>query len=72
MKHATIDEYLTDMKEAADLLEDVDVPLPEAIVVYYTLQNLLKEYNVTKQIIYDEKKLPTYLELEGRLLGEEI
>jgi hypothetical protein len=70
-KLGSMDEYLTDMKEAVDLLEEVELPLPERILVFYTLKNLPKEYDVIKQIILNESKLPTYLELELRLLNEE-
>jgi hypothetical protein len=43
-----MDDYLTDMKEAADMLEELGILLPEPIVVYYTVDNLPKEYNIQK------------------------
>ena len=43
-----MDEYLTEMKETTDLLEDVGVPVREDVVVWYTLKNLPKEYNILK------------------------
>jgi hypothetical protein len=67
----SMDEYLVDMKEAADSLEELDVPLPEKIMVAYTLKNLPPEYDMIKQIIMNEHKLPSYLDLEARLLNEE-
>lgn len=54
-----MDEYLTDMKDTADLLDKVGVPLPEEVVTYNTLQNLPKDSDVTKQMILNERKLPT-------------
>lgn len=54
-----MDEYLTDMKDTADLLDKVGVPLPEEVVTYNTLQNLPKDFDVTKQMILNERKLPT-------------
>jgi hypothetical protein len=44
----SMDDYLTDMKEAADMLEELGILLPEPIVVYYTVDNLPKEYNIQK------------------------
>lgn len=35
----SINEYLTDMKETADSLEDDNVPLPEPVIVWYTVKN---------------------------------
>ncbi len=62
---------MTDMKEMADLLEEVDLLLPERILVFYTLKNLPKEYDIVKQIICNETKLRSYSELESRFLNEE-
>ena len=66
-----MDEYLTEMKETADLLEDAGVSLPEDVVVWYTLKNLPKEYDILKQMILCDS-LPTYNKLELRLLSEEM
>ena len=67
----SMDEYLADIKEAVDLVEELDVPLPKRILVAYTLKNLLPKYDMVKQIIMNERKLPSYLDLEARLLNEE-
>ena len=66
-----MDEYLADMKEAADSPNELDVPLPKKILVVYMLKNLPLEYDMVKQIIMNERKLPSYLDLEARLLNEE-
>ena len=68
----SMDDYLTDMKEAADSLEELGIPLPEPIVVYYTIKNLPMEYDIQKQMILSKEVLPGYLELESRLLAEEM
>lgn len=60
-----MDENLMDMKDAADLLDKVRVPLPEEVMTYYTLKNLPKEFDVTKQLILNERKLLSYKELEA-------
>ena len=67
----SMDEYLIEMKEIADLLEDVGVPLPEDVVVWYTLKNLPKKYDIVKQMILCDT-LPIYNKLEMQLLSEEM
>ena len=59
------------MKEATNSLEELDVPLLEKIFVAYMLKNLLPKYDMVKQIIMNERKLPSYLDLEARLLNVE-
>jgi hypothetical protein len=71
-KTGSMDEYLADVKEAADQMEEVDVGLPEKVIVYHTLKNLPKEYDMIKQVILNERKPPSYLELESRVLNEEM
>ena len=43
-----MDEYLTKMREIADLLDEAGVTLLEDVIVWYTLKNLPKEYDVFK------------------------
>ena len=43
-----MDEYLTEMREIVDLLDEAGVTLPEDVIVQYTLKNLPKEYDVLK------------------------
>jgi hypothetical protein len=71
-KSYSMDEYLADIKEAADQMEEVDVGLPEKVIVYHILKNLPRDYNTIKQVILNERKPPSYLELESRLLNEEM
>ena len=70
-ENVSMDEHLTDVKEIANLLEEVDVIIPEDIIVYYTLKNLPKEYEIFKRMQIAGKKLPTYEQLEAKLLSEE-
>lgn len=44
--------------------------LPKSVVVWYTLNNLPKEYEILKDMSFGDK-LPSYTELEMRLLSEE-
>jgi hypothetical protein len=43
-----MDKYVTDLKEAMELLNEIDVPLLEKIVFCYTLKNLLRKYDMIK------------------------
>ena len=47
----SMDEYLTEMKETTGLLEDVEVSLPEEVIVWNTFKNLPKEYDILKHMI---------------------
>ena len=67
----SMDAHLTEVKEITNLLEEVDVNIPEDIIVYYTLKNLPKEYEIFKRMQIAAQKLPTYEELEAKLISEE-
>lgn len=41
-----MDANLTERKNVVDKMEKVNVGLLEDVVVYYTIKNLLKEYDV--------------------------
>ena len=45
--------------------------IPEDIIVYYTLKNLPKEYEIFKRIHIAAQTLPTYEQLETKLIYEE-
>ena len=53
-------------------MEEVEVGLLEKVIVYHTLKNLPSDYDMIKQVILHERRLPTYLELEAPLLNEEM
>lgn len=67
----SMDVHLTEVKEIANLLEEVDVIIPEDIIVYYTLKNLPKEYEIFKRMQIAAQTLPTYEQLEAKLISEE-
>lgn len=67
----SMDDHLTEVKEIANLLEEVEVKLPEDIIVYYTLKNLPKEYEIFKRMQIGGQSLPTYEQLEAKLISEE-
>jgi hypothetical protein len=67
----SMDEHLTKVKEIANLLEDVDVIIPEDIIVYYTLKNLPKEYEIFKRMQIGGQSLPKYEQLEAKLISKE-
>lgn len=66
-----MDAHLTEVKEVANLLEEVGVNIPEDIIVYYTLKNLPKEYEIFKRMQIGAQSLPTYEQLEAKLISEE-
>lgn len=61
--------YLTDVKEAADYIEEVDVGLSKNLILYWKLKNLPSNYDTIKQVISNEKSLPLYIEVKIRLLN---
>ena len=67
-----MDEYLVYMNKAIDLLEEVDIPLLDKIIVYYILKYLPHEYGIIKQINLKERKLSSNLKLKSRLLNEKM
>ena len=56
----SMDAHLTEIKEVANLLEEVEVVILEDIIVYYTLKNLPKEYDIFKRMQIAASTLPTY------------
>ena len=67
----SMDTHLTEVREIAYLLEEVDVNNPKDIIVYYTLKNLPKEYEIFKRMHITNQTLPTYEQLEAKLISEE-
>ena len=66
-----MDTHLSEIKEVANLLAEVEVVIPEDIIIYYTLKNLPKEYEIFKRMQIAAQTLPTYEELEVKLISEE-
>lgn len=67
----SMDVHLTEVKEIANLLEEVEVNISEDIIVYFTLKNLPKEYEIFKRMQIAGQSLPTYKHLEAKLISEE-
>ena len=67
----SMDDHLIEVKEVANLLEEVGVNIPDDIIVYYTLKNLPKEYEIFKRMQIAAQSLPTYEQLEAKLITEE-
>ena len=67
----SMDTHLIAVKEIANLLEEVEVIIPEDIIVYYTLKNLPKEYEIFRRMQIVAQTLPTYEQLEAKLISEE-
>lgn len=74
----SMDAHLTEVREIANLLEEGDVNIPEDIIVYYTLKNLPKDYEIFKRmhiaahtLQIATQTLPTYEQLEAKLISEE-
>ena len=67
----SMDTHLTEVKNVANLLEEVEVSMPESVIVYYTLKNLPKEYEIFKRMQIAAQALPTYEQLEAKLIAEE-
>ena len=65
------DAHLTEVKEVANLLEEVEVTMPESVIVFYMLKNLPKEYEIFKRMQIAAQTLPTYEQLEAKLISEE-
>ena len=67
----SMDTHLTEVRNVANLLEEVEVNMPESVIVYYTLKNLPKEYEIFKRMQIAAQTLPTYEQLEAKLIAEE-
>ena len=67
----SMDTYLTEVRNVANLLEEVEVNMPEDVVVYYTLKNLPKEYEIFKRMQIAAQTLPKFNQLETKLISEE-
>ena len=67
----SMDTHLTEVRNVANLLEEVEVNMPEDVIVYYTLKNLPKEYEIFKRMQIAAQTLPKFNQLEAKLISEE-
>jgi hypothetical protein len=63
---------LTEVKNVADMLEEVGIVLPDGIVVYYTIAHFPEEYEICKCMLLNHDELPDYETMEAKVLSEEI
>lgn len=68
----TMDVHLTEVRNIADLLEEVNVVLPDEVIVYYALKNLPRDYDIVRRMLMGNSVLPSFEEMESILLSEEI
>ena len=68
----SMDAHLTEVREVANLLEEVEVNIPEDVIVFYMLKNLPREYEIIfKRMQIAAQTLLTYEQLEAKLISEE-
>jgi hypothetical protein len=68
-----MDVFFKDVKQVVDVLNsEVDVTLPKNIIMYYIVQNLPKEYEMFKHMLFNTQHLPPYNELESMLISGEL
>ena len=67
----SMDTHLTKIQEIANFLDEVDVNTPEDIIVYYTLKNMPKEYEIFKRMQIAAQTLSFYEQLEAKLISKE-
>jgi hypothetical protein len=65
----SMEKYLTDVKNTIDQLENLLVNIPEELIVL-VLHSLPREYHFFKKTQTGKDLLPTFLELESKLLDE--
>lgn len=68
----SVEDYLKGLKDALDKLNDMSVHIPEDLVILMLLQSLPKEYHFFNRVLQSKDNLPTFIEIESKLLGEEM
>jgi hypothetical protein len=64
-----MDAHFTKVKNVTNMLEKIDLMLPKDIIIYYTIQNLPKEYEIFKKIHLGGDQLSRYEAMESKLLN---
>jgi hypothetical protein len=68
-----MDVFSIDVKKVANLLDlEDDVTFSKNIIMYKVVQNLPKEYEVFKHMLFNIQHLPPYNELESMLISGEL
>lgn len=65
-----MDSYIVDIRNIANMLEEIGCQLPKDVVVYYIIANLSKEYIVFNRL-YGENELLSFKILKSKLLNKE-
>jgi hypothetical protein len=68
----TMESYMKVMKETIDQLEVMQISVSEDLIVLLMLHSLPKEYQYFIRIQIGKDSLPTFNELESKLLDEEM
>jgi len=68
----SMERFLRDVKSNIDELESMNVALPEELTVLLLLGSLPKEYQVFTKALSGKDRLPSFCELESKLLDEEL
>jgi hypothetical protein len=68
----SMDARPTKIKNVIDMLEEVNLVFLKYIIVYYTIQNLPKEYKIFKKIHLGGDELPGYENMESKFFREEM
>lgn len=67
-----MEQYLTEIKGTMDQLDGIGVNIPKELRILLLLNSLPTEYQLFKNTQNALNELPTFLELESRLLDEEL
>lgn len=67
----SITDYCTEIKTMADLLANIDSPVPDKNLVTYTVNGLPRRWESVAMHIRLQKPLPSLIETRAILLGEE-
>jgi len=67
-----MEQFLREVRSNIDELESMNVTLPEELTVLLILRSLPKEYQFFTKVLYGKDSLPSFCELELKLLDEEL
>ncbi|CAH1429497.1 unnamed protein product, partial [Lactuca virosa] len=68
---SSIESYLTRIKSIADLLANIDAPVPEKNLVMYAVNGISRKFDHVAGIIRHSRPLPSFLDTRSMLLHEE-
>jgi len=68
----SMEQYLKDVKDTIDQLEEIQVTIPEDLVGLLLLHSLPREYKEFTRSQTSKYPFPTFVEIESRLLDEEL